>query len=460
MSVTATNLLDDPTFAGILVDAMDIFGDRASEDALRFRALHDSLSALPNRELFIERVFQACARADRNHSIVAIVFIDLDGFKQFNDLMGHAVGDAVLQTIAGRLSTTLRPYDTVARFGGDEFVCLLEDIEEPNGATVVAKRLLNVLKQPVDVAGQSLRTGGSVGIALWETGGVGVEDLLHQADIALYEAKASGRDCYKLFAPSMAAPMLRRQELESELRTAIEEDQLTLFYQPEVLLSTGQLVGLEALVRWNRPGHGLVQPGAFLPAAVATGLIVALGRWVLRQACRQAVTWSDQESGSAPVRISVNLADSEFASPGFHDDLVQIIQETGVDPARLQFDISEQALITGLAGVEVMPAIKALGISVAVDRFSAGASAITKLPELTVDFLKIDRMFVQQLPRNAQYRAVVQAMVSLAHVLGVSVTAEGVETAEQLAWVRGMEGDRAQGFFLGPPLPASAVERY
>jgi len=430
-----------------IAQIQDITARKAVEAQLRYQAHHDPLTDLPNRILFLERLGQSLARAPS----VPVLFLDLDGFKVVNDSLGHAVGDRLLCTVARRLAAALREGDLLARFGGDEFAVLLEHATTVGEAVVAAQRLLAAVEPAVALDGHETVVRASIGIAVSSPELTDPGELLRAADVALYQAKADGAS-YAVFGPEMGARAVARLALESELRRAVERDELVLHYQPKVRLATGQIEWLEALVRWRHPTRGLLPPADFIPLAEETGVIVPLGRWVLREACRQARTWQAASPGAPSPIVCVNLSPRQFRSPDLVAQVAGILRDTGLPSSGLELEITEQVLMAGDAAVTTVRALKALGVGLAIDDFGTGYSSLSYLLRLPLDVLKVDRTFVRGIDREPANRAVVQAVTTLAHELGMAVVAEGIETAEELAVVRAVGVDVGQGDYFGRPL--------
>jgi diguanylate cyclase (GGDEF)-like protein/PAS domain S-box-containing protein len=454
--MTATDLLDDPTVKGIVLNYRDITERALYEERLTQQAFHDSLTGLPNRSLFSDRLDRALRQRAQT---VGLLFVDLDHVKVINDSLGHDAGDQLLREVAQRLAACLRDGDTLARLGGDEFTVLLPDIADAGEAAVVAKRLEGALERPFELPGQSVFVTASIGIAT----GVALRDrseaLLRDADAAMYEAKARGRARHAVFDTTMHTRAVTRLAIETDLRRAIEGGQLELHYQPINWLEGNQVVGVEALVRWRRPDGSLVLPSAFIPVAEETGLIRPLGSWVLEQACREAAGWGAAVPGGRPVGVTVNLSPRQLSQPGFEEAVRDVLAETGMTPSRLAFEITETVLMD-LAPftLGVVHRLRDLGVHFAIDDFGTGYSSLSYLRRFQVDALKVDRSFVGGLGRNPEDSAIVAAVVSLAHALGLSAVAEGVETEDQLERLRALGCDLGQGHYLARPLPPEALD--
>ncbi len=464
LEVNRANLLDEPGVKGIVVNARDITERTAFEEQLRHQAFHDPLTGLPNRALFKERVGQALRRARRQGTSPAVLFLDLDNFKTINDTLGHEAGDTVLITVAARLRASLRGDDTAARFGGDEFAILLEDATGQEDPTAAAERLIAAVRAPIVVAGREVTTTASVGLVTHRAETVGHEgetgdDLLRDADAAMYTAKAAGKGRYAAFDPAAHAALLARLELEADLRRAIDRTEFVLHYQPIIDLQTGVLVGMEALVRWIHPARGLIPPDAFIPLAEETGLIVPLGRWVLREACHQACAWQRRYPSAPPRRIAINLSGLHLQQEGVVADVAAALAETGIDPTCVTLEITESVMMrdTELT-IARLEALKALGVSLAVDDFGTGYSSLSYLQQFPVDVLKIDRSFVSGSGQGVTNSALARAVVSLGGALRVPTVAEGVEDGEQAAHLRRLGCAQGQGYYYSRPVAPEAME--
>jgi diguanylate cyclase (GGDEF)-like protein len=417
------------------------------------RALHDPLTGLGNRVLFRERLEHALARCPRTHKQVAVLFIDVDGFKSVNDRLGHAVGDELLVEVAGRLRDLLRVEDTAARLGGDEFAVLLEDVVDGAGAIHVAERLRAALDRPLHAGGQDVTVSASVGIA---TGRSSADDLLRSADFAMYQAKAAGRGRYALFEPRMHTVALARLGLEADLRRALDRGELFLHYQPFALVRTGEIAGAEALVRWRHPERGIVPPSDFIPLAEEQGLIVPIGRWVLNEACRQAAAWHRRWPW---LRIAVNVSGRQVAEPGLAAEIEAALANSGIAPERLVLELTETVLMNDVdATAARLHEIRRLGPEIAVDDFGTGYSSLQYLLRFPIDSLKVARTFVDGIDGGGDRATLARAIVDLARSLGLLVVGEGVERPEQLASLIALGCDFAQGFLLGRPMPADELE--
>jgi diguanylate cyclase (GGDEF)-like protein len=426
---------------------------RAVQNAA-FLASHDTLTGLPNRTLFHDRLSQALAQNRRNGGETAVLCIDLDRFKDVNDTLGHAVGDLLLRSAADRLLGCLRETDTLARLGGDEFAISQTRLAQPEGAAVVAQRIVQRLAEPFHLDGHEAIIGCSVGAAL--STGVDVYDsetLLRSADLALYRAKEDGRGTFRFFHEDMNARLKARKQLESDLRRALVDGQFQLHYQPQIDLGSGRLVGVEALVRWWHPHRGQILPGDFIPLAEETGLIVPLGEWVLRTACRQATQWPR-------LNMAVNLSPAQFRVPGLQTTVARVLAETGLPGNRLELEITESILLHDTeTTIATLRALKKLGVAVAMDDFGTGYSSLGYLRRFPFDKIKIDRSFVCDVAENNDATAIVRAVVRLGRSLGIRTNAEGVETGTQADFLAGEGCDEVQGYHFGRPMTAADIER-
>ena len=443
----------------VLAIVRDITERKALERQLAYQAVHDPLTNLPNRTLFMQRLQHALAEANQLEGRVAVLFVDLDNFKFVNDSLGHQVGDRLLVAVAERLSACVRPGDIVARFSGDEFAFLLENVVDKGGVVSLAERIMQGLQAPFTLDEYEMFVTTSIGIALstQDQKNLPSEDLLRNADVALYEAKQKGRDRYAFYDASMHSRAQARLRLENELRRAINEGQFEVYYQPELLLETGEIFGVEALVRWEHPERGLVPPGEFIPLAEETGLILPLGRWVLEQACHQAREWR-QQYPLVPLKMSVNLSVREAQNPFVAREVSRLLQETGFDGHGLTLEVTESVLMEDMESIiGILEELKALGVELAIDDFGIGYASLNYLKHLPADYLKTDCSFVEGLKKNSKDMAILEATINLAHNLGLKVIAEGVETEEQLRYLKRLGCDLAQGYYFAEPLPAARV---
>jgi diguanylate cyclase (GGDEF)-like protein len=431
------------------------------EAELQHQAFYDTLTGLPNRALFLDRLGHALARTRRVDEGLAVLFLDLDDFKLVNDSLGHAAGDELLRGVAQRLTTSLRPGDTAARFGGDEFTVLLEQVADATEAAAIAERLRVALAVPLSVAGRSLVAGVSVGLAGSFVGedAATASALLQAADLALYQAKAAGKGQLVVFDDSMQRRATARLELVHALRQAVAHEDFVVYYQPQIDTASGQLVGVEALVRWQHPERGLVEPVDFIGLAEETGLILPLGLWVLRMACRQAQSWRAQNDGR-PLLLSVNLSPMQVRQPDLVAEVAAILAETGLPADALCLEITESVLLEDAeATTRTLQALRALGVHLAIDDFGTGYASLSYLQRFPVETVKIDRSFIAALGESAGGMAIVEAVTALAHQLGLAVVAEGIETAAQSALVEQVGCDQSQGFYVAHPLPAEELVR-
>jgi diguanylate cyclase (GGDEF)-like protein/PAS domain S-box-containing protein len=434
---------------GDIVSYMAVLSDiterKRAEEQTRHLAEHDALTDLPNRLLFLDRVQQALAKARRQRSKFALMFLDLDHFKSINDTFGHQAGDAVLKEVAKRTVRCVRAVDTVSRLGGDEFVVLLADIGGADQAAHVAATVMHAVAQPVAFGGQEIALSASIGIALGPGDGADVETLLHHADLAMYHAKQSGRDEFRFFSPQMNAHVIERVLMEKQLRDALGNDEFILEYQPEIDIDSGHTVGVEALIRWRHPQRGLLLPQEFIPMAEESGLIVPIGRWVLREACRQARAWRDE---GFPVIVAVNLSGVQF----IHNDLVRYVDEalaaSSLAPEYLDLEITEGVIMKGDAhAIDTVNALRERGVHLTIDDFGTGFSSLSSLRRFPLSKLKIDRSFVEDITRAPADAALIPAIIAVARSLKLRVIAEGVENAEQLRFLQRHGCDQYQGFY-------------
>ncbi|MFI5494436.1 putative bifunctional diguanylate cyclase/phosphodiesterase [Actinoplanes sp. NPDC051859] len=444
LEIISTNLLDEPSVLGIVSNCRDVTETVRAHERLSYEASHDVLTGLANRALFGARVADGVARA--GHQPISIVLVDLDDFKTVNDTLGHHIGDGLLVEVAERMLANVRPTDTVARLGGDEFAILFEGL---GGEDVdrVLDRIADALAVPVEVGGHLLAVRASYGVVDGR-GGDDAGDLLRQADIAMYEAKERGEGGFQRYRPGTEAPGAERRRISTALTAALQRNELVLHYQPVVALPEGKLTGVEALVRWNHPERGLLGPGDFIPGAELTGMIVPLGRWVLREACRQAVAWLAEFGDQAPGTMSVNASARQLKEASFAAEVAAVLRETGLDPARLTIEITESTAVGGGATQETLRALRALGVRLSLDDFGTGASTLSLLANCPVDQIKLDRSFAPVPGPDAIAGAVLQ----IAQAMGVEAVAEGVETSEQAAKLGDLGYVRAQGFHFARPM--------
>lgn len=440
---------------GAVMVFRDVSAARVMARQMSHSAQHDFLTGLPNRSLLNVRIEQAITVAKQNGSQVAVLFLDLDGFKHINDSLGHPIGDQLLRSIATRLIGCVRASDTVSRQGGDEFVVLLTDADRLDDALVVVRRMLKAVSEVHSIDQRDLHISTSIGVSLFPSDGVDAETLIKNADIAMYEAKEDGRDTFKVFKSEMNVRAVERQSVEESLRLALQREEFVLRYQPKVELRTGKITGAEALVRWAHPTRGLISPDEFIPIAEDCGLIRHIGKWVLREACGQARAWVDD--GLPATRIAVNVSAKELQEEAFLGGVFAILDETGLNPKSLELELTESVLMKHSDSVAtILQTLRENGIQVAVDDFGTGYSSLSYLRKFPIDVLKIDQSFVREIASAQDDTSIVSAVISMARTLRLRVVAEGVETLEQLAFLQAHQCEEAQGYLFSRPVEATA----
>jgi diguanylate cyclase (GGDEF)-like protein/PAS domain S-box-containing protein len=450
---------DKGRFCGYRGIGRDITEQKMVQERAQRLARFDTLTGLYNRSAFLDCLDHALESAAREHTQVAVLFIDLDRFKDINDGLGHLIGDQVLKVMAQRLQRAVRSSDTLARLGGDEFVLLAENTASTTAVADVAQRVVATLAEPLTVQGHECRLGASVGLALYPVDGEDAPTLLKNADIAMYRAKASGRNGFAFFSEALDQPQKERMLLGASLHRALELDQLLLLYQPKTSVATGAMIGVEALIRWKHPERGLVAPEAFIPFAEETGLILAFGRWVLSTACRQAMEWQSQ--GLPPFAVAINLSARQFNDPELASCILGALKETGLDPRLLELEITESVMVDQHErALETLREVKAMGVRVSIDDFGTGYSSLARLKKLPIDALKIDRSFVGDIAVDPDDAAITSAIIAMAHSLRLRVVAEGVETHEQARFLRDRGCDEMQGFLFGRPVPPHEIAAF
>ncbi|HVF01880.1 MAG TPA: EAL domain-containing protein, partial [Rubrobacteraceae bacterium] len=460
-----SNLLDDPDVGELVVNSRDITERKRAEERLQHQAFHDLLTDLPNRQLFMDRLKQALRRTKRRRGRkkkVGVLFMDLDNFKVINDSLGHEVGDRLLVVVGERIRGFLRPEDTLARFGGDEFTVLIDKVEDPADAVRVAQRIIEALRVPFIIEGRELFVKPSIGISLGEARTTSSpEELLRNADMAMYQAKKEGLG-YQVFEPVMYEQALRRLRLDNELQRAIEsEEEFVVHYQPIINVQTEETWGMEALVRWQHPERGLLNPDEFIPAAEESGLVIPMGERVLEEACRQGQRWQKEDFRIPPLFVFVNLSARQLSHPDLVKTVEQVLRETGFEASRLSLDITETIYIKVLEGnTAALDGLKRLGVCISIDDFGVGYSSLAYLKRLPADVLKMDKSFIEGIGVDEEDTAIVRMIIDLAHTLGMKVIAEGVESEGQAEQLKEMGCDFGQGYYFARPLPSEAVPKF
>ncbi len=455
--------LDDSQ--GIVLGTVIIFRDiteqRLFTQHLHRKAFFDSLTNLPNRDWFRERLIDAIERVKRNPQyLFAVLFLDLDDFKKVNDSLGHSIGDKLLIEVAARLSKAIRSFDTVARLGGDEFAIILESLQSPHESFKVAKRIIHDLSIPGQIDGHEISTNTSIGIVLSSRDRLEIEELIRDADIAMYRAKEKGKGCYEVFDQKIRQQILATSQLERELRIAIAENQFTVYYQPIIALPSQEITGFEALVRWIHPQKGLIAPAKFIPIAEETGLITQIDLWVLQEACRQLKIWQAENIYSSCVTVSVNLSCRHFTQLNCISKIKSILETTNTNPNFIKLEITETILIENTtSAATILAELRALGVTLSLDDFGTGYSSLSYLQQFPLDVLKIDSCFVRNLHQNTKNATIAKALIEIAHQLNLTVVAEGVETGAELAFLSQNKCDTIQGYFFSPPLATTKLEK-
>ncbi|MEO7840812.1 MAG: EAL domain-containing protein [Anaerolineales bacterium] len=447
---------------GKATGAVFVFRDvslaRAIALQITHTAEHDFLTELPNRMLLNDRISQAITLAPRHKKNVAVLFLDLDGFKHINDSLGHPIGDKLLQSVAKRLLNCVRDADTVSRQGGDEFVVLLSEVEHAEDAAITAERMLRAVAETHSIGQHDLLVTASIGVSVYPDDGVDAETLIKNADTAMYQAKENGHQSYQFFKPAMNARAVERQSIEESLRRALERDEFTLHYQPKIDLHTGTITGAEALIRWTHPIRGSVSPAQFIPVAEDCGMILPIGTWVLRESCKQVRTWMD--AGLPLITMAVNVSAMQFRSENFLEDVFAILKDAGLEPSSLELELTESVLMKHAESTEtILKTLRSRGVRVAVDDFGTGYSSLSYLRKFSIDTLKIDQSFVRQITTTPDATTIVTAVISMGRSLKLRVVAEGVETQEELAYLQTNQCDVGQGFYFSRPVPAQEFAR-
>ena len=446
------------TVRKLVLVSRDVTERKKSEQKIHHLAYHDTLTDLPNRRLLVQYLSKELSQAKRVGSKLAVLFLDLDRLKDINDAWGHDVGDLILIEAAKRLKGCIRNHDMVARLGGDEFTIVLTSVSGKEEVESIVHRLQSLLQKPLVLAGQTFTLSMSIGIALYPQDGVEADDLLKRADTALYVVKSRGRNSYEFFDPTMEAKTLERILMENELRKAINQGHFDIYYQPKTDLATGKLTGMEALVRWIHPELGVIPPNRFIPIAEETGMIIELGEWILRQACRQNKEW--QNEGFPPLKVSVNLSARQLHQKNLTEVIETILKETGLEPKWLELEITESILVKLDEAIDTLQAVRQSGVQISIDDFGTGYNSFSYIKHLPIDTIKIDSSFIQDIHQNQESQAIVKAIVTIAESLNLNVIAEGVELLDQVAALSENGCDQGQGYLFSKPLPTKDFKQY
>jgi diguanylate cyclase (GGDEF)-like protein/PAS domain S-box-containing protein len=441
----------------ILTVTRDVSERADAESQVHYLAHYDLLTSLPNRALFRDRLLQAMAQAKRSDTLLAVMFLDIDHFKDVNDTLGHAIGDQLLKEISQRIRSCVRETDTVARFGGDEFGLIQTNLNTVEGAADLADRLIALLAQPYHIEGHEIHSAASIGVTIFPFDDHNAEDLLKNADMAMYKAKREGRSRYQFYIAELNQVIQRRAAIERDLRVALQKDQFRLHYQPQLDLSTGQVVGVEALLRWQHPERGDISPVEFIPVAESTSLILPIGDWVLRTACRQARAW--QDAGLPPVRVAINLSAAQFRHRNLLETITEALTESRLDPHWLEVELTESLIMKDVrATIDTLRHLHELGVLISVDDFGTGYSSLSYLTRFPISKIKLDKSFVRDVDKK-DGAAIARTVITLGHSLNMKVMAEGVETETQLRFLREHACNEVQGYYFGRPMPPGALER-